>query len=475
MTDATKKKNISAAIVSLDATDELERTLANTSQWAHETIVVNVASSERTRKLANQYGAHLAPHNWQDDLSAARNAALAVAEGDWVLWLEPGETLEQAAVQELQRTLNENASAGHAIMLLVVAPPMADAVSAEQAGSIRLAPNHPGIRFQGRVCEEMQSSIEAAGLQLEALPIKIQRGEWFRDEKHLARQAQRDIALASLELNDGKTRPEVVNRLAEAYRKLGEHSRAQQLFQQAAALSEAGTAPALEAYYGWLSCLDAATDNLELKTALCLRALDDFPVDIQLLCAMGGYLQTQGRLDLARRAYRTAHEHGQANPFVWNLVDIHEVAAFFYSRALFLGGESRKAATVLQESLLQYPHATRLGPALLECYIQQGEEQAAEELATRLATDAAEERLLRATVRGAILAAKNQWTKANEILLAAYRGGCRHPLCLRWLSLSFLNLQEHPSAASVVDVWIEHEPHNGEAQQLQRQLASSCA
>ena len=94
--------------------------------------------------------------------------------------------------------------------------------------------------------------------------------------------------------------------------------------------SAPGSLEMLSAYYGILTTLDQIPDSEDVQLNYAMEALEKYPIDAQLLCALGGYLQNKEHLDLACRAYETAFQHGQVHPQVWHLIDIEEVATICY-------------------------------------------------------------------------------------------------------------------------------------------------
>src|SRR5262249_31596492 len=142
-----------------------------------------------------------------------------------------------------------------------------------------------------------------------------------------AAKARRDIHLAELELADGSVRPELFTVLGEAWAVLGEPLKAAGRFRQAIDGATSGSTEQLEAHYGLLTTFDGRASAADQQIAACLEALQAFPLDAQLMCAMAGYLQAQGRLDLACRSYQTAVEYGQVNLRAWHLASLADVAA----------------------------------------------------------------------------------------------------------------------------------------------------
>lgn len=71
----------------------LSRCLISAQPYVDEIIVVDTGSEDKTVEIACQYGAKVSPFQWCDDFSAARNYALSLVSGDWVLVLDADEEL----------------------------------------------------------------------------------------------------------------------------------------------------------------------------------------------------------------------------------------------------------------------------------------------------------------------------------------------------------------------------------------------
>ena len=74
-----------------DEERSLERCLESARAWVDEIVVVDTGSSDATPDIARRLGARVGRFAWCDDFSAARNAALALAEAPWRLVLDADE------------------------------------------------------------------------------------------------------------------------------------------------------------------------------------------------------------------------------------------------------------------------------------------------------------------------------------------------------------------------------------------------
>jgi len=351
---------LSAALVVQDDADVLMETLQSMQAIADEIVVVDAGSTDGTLAIARQAGARVFSHPWNDDFAAARNACLHHARGDWILWLEAGEQLLPADACQLRRHVEHCTEVWRAYAVLVEVPPEVLGASAEQIACVRLTPKHARLRFQGRVRESLLPSLSALSIPLDALPIRLRRHPRDQQPPRKVARARLNLRLAELDLQERGAQPHLFNCVGEACQTLEDYRRAECFYRLALQVADPGSVEMLEAYYGVITSLEYLTDRRAEQQAVCLQALEVFPLDVQLLCAMGGYLQRQGQMQLAAQAYQTAHEHGQVQPWLWYVSNVHELAAACFSRILNRLGRSTEAMQVLTEALAQYPDSACL-------------------------------------------------------------------------------------------------------------------
>ena len=133
----------------------LGQCLASVRGVADQMVVVDTGSTDRTVEIAKEHGAEVHPFAWRNDFSAARNAGLEHATGDWVLILDADEELAPEAREKLRRHLAEEA-------VMAWRLPLVDAGGqAEGADYVpRLFRNAPGLHFTCRIHEQIFTSIE---------------------------------------------------------------------------------------------------------------------------------------------------------------------------------------------------------------------------------------------------------------------------------------------------------------------------
>jgi glycosyltransferase involved in cell wall biosynthesis/Tfp pilus assembly protein PilF len=133
----------------------LAQCLGSVRGFADQIVVVDTGSTDRTIEIAKEHGAEVHTFAWCDDFSAARNAALEHARGDWVLMLDADEELTAEGREALQREMRAD-------NVLAYRLPIIDIGREEEGCSYvpRLYRNAPGLFYVGRVHEQVFSSVE---------------------------------------------------------------------------------------------------------------------------------------------------------------------------------------------------------------------------------------------------------------------------------------------------------------------------
>ncbi|WP_378953200.1 glycosyltransferase [Pelosinus sp. sgz500959] len=147
------RKKISLCMIVKNEELNLTRCLSSIAGAVDEVIIVDTGSTDQTKQVALRAGAIVISHLWQDDFSAARNASLEAASGDWILFLDADEALEPGTEHALRQAAEEE-NEGYFIKII-------NLIGAQ--GSIETSPdlvfrmfrNKPDYRFRGAIHEQV--------------------------------------------------------------------------------------------------------------------------------------------------------------------------------------------------------------------------------------------------------------------------------------------------------------------------------
>lgn len=137
-----------------------EKNIARALSWGkgivYEQIVVDTGSSDETVSIAEAMGAKVYHFKWIDDFSAAKNYAIEKCSGDWIAFLDADEYFMEDR-KNILPVINKADTEGFCVVT-------AQLLNMNDSGKIigsmtqaRLFKNHEGIRYRGRIHENLSS------------------------------------------------------------------------------------------------------------------------------------------------------------------------------------------------------------------------------------------------------------------------------------------------------------------------------
>jgi glycosyltransferase involved in cell wall biosynthesis/tetratricopeptide (TPR) repeat protein len=133
----------------------LDACLRSVRGLADQIVLVDTGSTDRTVEIARSHGAEVHFRAWDDDFSAARNAALLHARGDWVLVLDADEEVSMAHHAALRALLNTPNVIAYRLPLVDVGR------EGEGVSQVpRLFRNAPQQFYVSRIHEQVYASLE---------------------------------------------------------------------------------------------------------------------------------------------------------------------------------------------------------------------------------------------------------------------------------------------------------------------------
>ena len=171
-----------------------------------EVVIVDTGSTDDTIAVARGFGARVLEEPWRKDFAAARNVSLEAATGDWILWLDADERLarprDAAAFAARKRALLDHLRASPCAAWFI------PVVNRTPRGNYtirghRLFRRLPGLRFTGRIHEQLTPALKRLGLKAGHLPeaagITIEHLGYDLDEAALERKWRRNLELLRLQ------------------------------------------------------------------------------------------------------------------------------------------------------------------------------------------------------------------------------------------------------------------------------------
>jgi glycosyltransferase involved in cell wall biosynthesis len=162
--------------------------LNSLSPVADEMIVVDTGSTDKTKEIAEVFGARVFDIEWTNDFAVARNHSLSKAHGDWILVMDADEVISFQDYAKLKKLISRKDKIAYNLVTRNYINKTAgdgwmcndSTYIHEQAGrgwfpsgKVRLFPNNEKIRFENPIHELVEYSIMKIGMgkQESGIPV----------------------------------------------------------------------------------------------------------------------------------------------------------------------------------------------------------------------------------------------------------------------------------------------------------------
>jgi tetratricopeptide (TPR) repeat protein len=228
--------SVSLCLIVRNEEDCLADCLRSAADLVREIIVVDTGSADRSREVAAAAGAKVVEFAWSDSFAATRNESLRHASGDWISWLDADERLDEENRQRL-RTLFAGLGDDNAAYTMTQQSELeASTYSTTRVDYVRLFCNHPQIRWDYRVHEQILPAIRAAGGELRRTDIVIHHAG-FRDPARQEAKVDRNLRLLLMEAQERPGDEFLLFNLGSVYLGCGQGEAALPLLQRSLSLS----------------------------------------------------------------------------------------------------------------------------------------------------------------------------------------------------------------------------------------------
>jgi glycosyltransferase involved in cell wall biosynthesis len=310
------RPRLSAALIVKNEERFLADCLRSLRGVADEVVVVDTGSEDRSPQIAREGKVRLHEFAWTGDFAAARNEALRLCRGMWILYIDADERVRADSCGDLDQLLTDSAKIGYYVRFQV-------RPGFTPYREMRLFRNDPRIRFQGVIHENIwpgirnrQSSaggeIGESALLLEHLGYEgDQRQKHFRNLPLLLESLKRDPA-------------RVFNwcHLARVYSGLDDHEHADKAWRAGVDVVREKDAVHPGDAFPYLGLIESLMSREQDVTSLLQEAIALFPGNLQLLWLRGRQLMKKERYRQAIPLFQQLLTQGKAEDFdLWVAYD----------------------------------------------------------------------------------------------------------------------------------------------------------
>ena len=199
--DPQHKAKVSLTMIVRNEEHNLPHCLQSAQGLFDEIVIVDTGSTDRTKAIAEEYGAIIVDFAWIDDFAAARNVSLAHATGDYAFWLDADDVIdppEREKIKALLARLRTDRKAAYVVRC--ACDPSPGGIGGNTVvDHVRLFPVRDDVRWKYRVHEQILPSLRQANVPVRWSDITV-RHTGYVDLALRGRKLDRDINILLAEL-----------------------------------------------------------------------------------------------------------------------------------------------------------------------------------------------------------------------------------------------------------------------------------
>lgn len=208
---------LSAAIIVRDEAEHLQACLSSISDICDELVVVDTGSVDDSVAVAQSFDAVCGYREWDGDFAAARNTALDLATGRWILYIDADERLDEVDPALVRAELEEQHDAISLLVLFRTRPIFSP------YREYRLWQHRSDIRFRSKIHETMVPDITRVAEQGMAIrPSQhVALTHWGYEGDQTAKH-RRNLPLLEAQVQDTPERCYLWNHVGDVREALGD-------------------------------------------------------------------------------------------------------------------------------------------------------------------------------------------------------------------------------------------------------------
>ncbi|MCX8052609.1 MAG: glycosyltransferase, partial [Armatimonadetes bacterium] len=381
-----EKPLLSLCIIARDEEGFLPGCLESARDVVDEIVLVDTGSTDRTLEIARSFGADVYRFEWNDNYSDARNEAIKHARGDWILFLDADERLDQGSKSKLREAVEKpSADAYELVFYNYCGGPVSSLSTSRDTDEktmpegqpeivhrvCRLHRNRPDYRYQGRIHENVVPSIISAGGTVAELDVIVRHYGYQPEVKKQRNKDERYIKLLHKELDEKPGDIYVLSHIGAAYCAKGEFEKALPYLEKLTSVAPTDHAFTPQAF-SRLANAYWALGRHEDSLATAENALKKGIVHPEIHYAKGNALLALGEYEDAISAFEKAIDIGTSREWLGDPGVYSYKAIFGIARAWIGIGDYAKAAEYCEKVVAERPDHVQAREVLALAYTHLG-------------------------------------------------------------------------------------------------------
>ncbi len=382
-----QKIGLSLCMICRNNANTIEPALASIKPWVDEMIVVDTGSTDDTPRIAAHLGARVYHFPWPDSFSIARNESLKYARGEWIFWMDSDDTISNENGRKLRQLVDgphDPSIFGYIMQVHCPGPGESGDLHLTVVDHVKLFRNRPGMRFTGRIHEQILPAIGELNGYVGWTDIFVRHSGYDHSPEGQEHKLERDLHLLHLELQEQPRHPFTLFNLGMTYADVRRFAEAIDFLRRSIQYSPE-QASHLRKAYALLVYAQLERDGSAAALETCMVALKRFPDDQELRFRKAVLLHDLKRWPEAIATYQDLLQ----NPGERHVTSIDQGLRGYKARqnlAIVYGdmGDWAAAAEQWQQVVAEVPDYAAGWRGLGEAYVRLGRMDAVRQLIDRM-------------------------------------------------------------------------------------------
>jgi tetratricopeptide (TPR) repeat protein len=274
-----------------------------------EIVIVDTGSTDRTKQIAADHGAYVFDFPWTGDFSAARNQALQISNGEWILYIDADERVQLDSASCLRAALLDESRIAYEVLLY-------PRPGHTPYWILRLFRNHPSIRFCGIIHENLWPAVmhyhSRHGGNVGRSKLVLEHGGYEGDQKA---KNDRNFPLLLRSLEQDPSRIYSWCHLATIYLARNQRELAEEAWQKALGVVRAGRGQPNDDILPYLGLIETGMENGCEVSGLLKEAVARFGSRVQLQWLTGRMLMRAGNFAEALPVFESLIAQGRRGDY----------------------------------------------------------------------------------------------------------------------------------------------------------------
>jgi tetratricopeptide (TPR) repeat protein len=203
---------LSVCMIVKDEENNLEDCLKSIGGFADQIVIVDTGSRDKTVQIAQNHRAAVIRSDWRNDFSYSRNISLDHATCRWILWLDADDRVPPSEVEKFIRLKTSPPDQAFYLKICNVRP----GGFGEQWFQLRMFPNHPGIRFERKIHEQILPSLIRRKISSKQVDVRIDH-VGYENPKMQKDKARRNLEILFADLVNQQNDPFYLAAIANSF------------------------------------------------------------------------------------------------------------------------------------------------------------------------------------------------------------------------------------------------------------------